>query len=76
MIVPQLPLAKLRDSDQTFPAHRRDAARSAVAAVPDGARVELDIGLMSWLVDRTEVVWIGNTSPEPDYIVLERVRMP
>jgi hypothetical protein len=47
-----------------------------VPAVPEGALVELDIGLMSWLVDRTEVMWIGNTNPEPDYIVLERVRMP
>ncbi|WP_104133713.1 hypothetical protein [Cryobacterium sp. Y62] len=39
--------------------------------MPDGARVESDIGLMNYLVERTDVYWLGNQNPLPDYLVID-----
>lgn len=47
------------------------AAYSALAAVPSGVSVETDISLMSYLVDRDEVYWVGNTNPAPDYVLMD-----
>jgi len=51
---------------------RAEAAHGALAAVPDGASVETDVGLMSYLVDHHDVYWFGNAgNPAADYLVFD-----
>lgn len=68
---PQLPLAKLASTESEFSTLRSDGAAAALKSVPDGALVESDVGLMTYLVDRTTLYWIGNKNPTPDYIVVD-----
>lgn len=63
MLMPQLPLAVLADPGRWAPPDRAEAAATILASVPDGASVETDIGLMSYLVDDHDVYWIGNPTP-------------
>ncbi|MDJ0377894.1 DUF2079 domain-containing protein [Cryobacterium sp. PH31-L1] len=66
-----LPLFKLADVPAHFSTHRAAAATAALRGVPDGALVESDIGLMNYLVERTDVYWLGNENPLPDYLVID-----
>ena len=66
-----LPLFKLTDVPANFSTDRAAAATAALDAVPDGALVESDIGLMNYLVERTDVYWLGNQNPLPDYLVID-----
>ena len=52
---------------------RTIAATAALQVLPDGALVESDIGLMNYLVERTDVFWLGNKNPLPDYLVIDLV---
>nr|WP_245346805.1 DUF2079 domain-containing protein [Arthrobacter stackebrandtii] len=54
-----------------FPTATAESSNNALAAVPDGVTVETDISLMSYLVDRTEVYWIGNQNPAPEYVLID-----
>lgn len=51
---------------------RADAAHEVLRLIPDGASVQTDTGLMSRLVARTEVTWVG-TSPDtdPDFVLID-----
>ncbi|HLV57103.1 MAG TPA: DUF2079 domain-containing protein [Actinotalea caeni] len=69
-LVPQFPLWRLVDGDYWRPGVRPAGASAALAAVPDGATVVSDITLMAYLAPRTEVYWMGNENPVPDYVVL------
>lgn len=62
---------QLSNPEKFFPATTSAAAQTALAAVPDGATVETDISLMSYLVDRTEVYWLGNKNPVPEYFLID-----
>lgn len=73
VLLPQWPLWQLTNPGLHFAAPRADAARATLAAVPDGVVVETDVGLMSYLVDRTDVYYLGNRNPVPDYLVIDRV---
>ncbi|TFD62804.1 DUF2079 domain-containing protein [Cryobacterium suzukii] len=66
-----LPVFKLTDVAGNFSTDRTIAATAALRIVPDGALVESDIGLMNYLVERTEVFWLGNSNPLPDYLVID-----
>ena len=66
-----LPLFTLTDMAGNISTDRTIAATAALRVVPDGARVESDIGLMNYLVERTDVFWLGNTNPLPDYLVID-----
>ena len=66
-----LPLFKLTDVSANFSTERAASAQAALSVVPDGARVESDIGLMNYLVERTDVYWLGNQNPLPDYLVID-----
>lgn len=72
MLLPTLPLASLVDAGELAPAARAVDAETVLAAVPAGAAVESDIGLMSYLVDEHAVYWIGNENPVPDCILIDR----
>ncbi len=72
MLLPQLPLAALLAPGGWAPPDRAEAAATILASIPDGASVETDIGLMSYLVDDHDVYWIGNTNPATDCILIDR----
>lgn len=72
MLLPQLPLAVLFAPDSWAPSDRAAAAGRVLARVPEGASVESDIGLMSYLVNDHDVYWIGNANPAPDCILIDR----
>lgn len=72
MLLHQLPLWQLTNPGLHFGAPRAQAARDTLATIPDGVMVETDVGLMSYLVDRTDVHYLGNRNPVPDYLLIDR----
>lgn len=69
MLMPQLPLW---DAATSSAGTRNAEAAGAIAAVPAGASVESDIGLMSYLVDDHVVFWLGNDNPAADCMMIDR----
>lgn len=67
----QFAFGRLADPGQSFSTVNNAAAVSALDAVPSGVTVETDISLMSYLADRTQVYWVGNTNPPPDYVLMD-----
>lgn len=67
----QYAVGSLLDPARHFPLTTVTSSENALAAVPDGVTVETDISLMSYLVDRTEVYWIGNDNPPPQYVLID-----
>ena len=70
IVATQFPLAKLADAEYWGPGARVDGATVALAAIPDDASVVSDITLMAYLAPRTDVYWMGNDNPVPEYVVL------
>lgn len=60
------PLAELLDADAWSEPERVATARAIVEAVPEGASVETDIGLLSHLVTNRTTYWIGTIRSGPD----------
>lgn len=73
MLQPGLPLFTLINPAAWAKPPRAEAASAVLAAIPAGASVETDIGLMTYLVDDHEVYWIGNKNPIPDCILIDRI---
>ena len=71
VLTSQYAFGKLSDPSKNFPLTTAASSQNALAAVPDGVTVETDISLMSYLVDRTEVYWIGNKNPAPDFVLMD-----
>lgn len=71
VLTSQYAFGKLSDPGKNFPLTTVQSSQNALAAVPDGVSVETDISLMSYLTDRTEVYWIGNKNPAPDYVLID-----
>lgn len=72
VLTSQYAFGKLAEIDKNFALSTAESSQKALAAVPDGATVETDISLMSYLVDRTEVYWIGNSNnPAPEYVLID-----
>ena len=72
VMVPLLPLWSVVGPGAWTPPPRAEAAREALAAVPDGASVESDLGLMNFLLDDHVVTWIGSDNPPADCIMIDR----
>lgn len=70
MLLPQLPLWSVAGSWAGSP--RAEGAEGALAAIPDDAVVESDLGLMSYLVDDHRLYWLGNDNPAPDCLIIDR----
>lgn len=45
------------------------AAWHAMSLIPDGATVEATLNLLAPLASRTDVYWIGNDNPTPQYVI-------
>jgi YD repeat-containing protein len=72
LVAPQVSFGRFGQPAFWAPNPRADAAHGALAAVPSGASVETDVGLMSYLVDRHDVFWFGNAgNPAADYLVFD-----
>lgn len=71
MLMPTLPLRVLTDPGSWATPPRAASAQAALAAIPTGARVETDLGLMTYLVDDHLISWIGGTSVIPDCIAID-----
>lgn len=70
VLMPFLPLHVLVD-EWGKPA-RADDARLVLAAVPEGASVETDTGLINYVVDDHTVLWLGrNNNPPPDCVLVD-----
>jgi hypothetical protein len=65
-------LSSLADPDTYHRPARADAAEHVLSLVPDGARVDTDIGLMTHLVTHHDVTWIGTPdNARPDWVLLD-----
>jgi uncharacterized membrane protein len=54
------------------PTPRQQALSDALAAIPPGAVVQTDLGLLSHLVARNQVYWVGHgNEPPPAYVVTD-----
>lgn len=71
MLLPDQPLAALAKPGTYQPSERWDAAHRMMEQIPPGATVETGVLLMPYLVPDTEVYWIGNENPAPDYLVVD-----
>lgn len=71
MLLPGQPLASLATPDTYQQSPRWDAAHRMMNQLPDGATVESGVVLMPYLVPRTEVYWIGNENPAPEYLIVD-----
>jgi len=66
------PLTALLDSATYAESPREADARDVLALIPNGSKVETDIGLMTHLTTRHTVYWLGNAgNPAPDYVLLD-----
>jgi uncharacterized membrane protein len=66
------PLGSLADPDTYDPPARADAADRVLSLIPEGASVDTDIGLMTYLVTDHEVTWIGTRdNMTPDWVLLD-----
>jgi hypothetical protein len=67
-----LPLADLTHTAAYEPGTRAAAAARVLAAVPDGATVEANLGTLAHLTNRCRVLWVTDTQGiVPRYIALE-----
>jgi uncharacterized membrane protein len=67
-----LPLANLTRTALYDPGTRAAAAARVLAAIPDGATVEADIGPLAHLTNRCRVLWVTNTQGiVPGYLALD-----
>lgn len=73
VLLPGLPLFSLVEAASWETSPRAASAQAAIAAVPQGASVVSDIGLMNYLVSDHEVFWIGNDNPVPDCLVIDTI---
>ena len=73
VLLPRFPLADLWAPATYERSERVAVAQRAVAAVPEGASVASDLGLILQLTTDREVYWIGG-APEvlPDYVAIDR----
>ncbi|WP_299167275.1 DUF2079 domain-containing protein [uncultured Arthrobacter sp.] len=71
MLLPGQALGALAKPETYQPSPRWDAAHRMMDRIPAGATVESGVVLMPYLVPETEVYWIGNENPAPEYLVVD-----
>lgn len=72
VLTPRLPLGRFGDDEFWQANPRGQAAHQVLDAVPAGASVETDVGLMAYLVPGRTVYWYGNQgNPAADYVVFD-----
>lgn len=71
MLLPGQALGALMKPETYQPSPRWDSAHRMMDRIPAGATVESGVVLMPYLVPETEVYWIGNENPAPEYLVVD-----
>ena len=67
----RLPLADMLDEGWGREPSRAQAARQVIETIPPGATVETDLGLLAYLVPSAQVYWVGSSSVDTDYVVID-----
>ncbi|MBW9210854.1 DUF2079 domain-containing protein [Mumia sp. zg.B21] len=71
-LVSQFPLARLAEAETYEASPRAAAAEEVLALVPEGAKVETDIGLITHLTSDRTVYWTGTVGDAvPDWMVID-----
>ncbi|WP_250730259.1 DUF2079 domain-containing protein, partial [Actinomyces sp. 187325] len=68
---PRLALAGMLEEGWGQEPPRAAAARQVLGTVAPGSTVETDLGLLAYLVERAEVYWVGTSSVDTDYVVVD-----
>lgn len=72
LLCTQFPLRALTHQSTYQPAADAAAAHQVINAIPDGASVETDIGVMTQLIAHHLVYWVGTPhNPAPDYLLVD-----
>jgi uncharacterized membrane protein len=71
MLLPGQPLGALAKPETFQQSPRWASAHRMMDRIPAGSTVESGVVLMPYLVPRTEVYWIGNENPAPEYLVVD-----
>lgn len=71
LLLPTQPLGDLADPDTFRQSERWETAHRVADLFPAGASVESGVLLMPYLVPDTEVFWLGNDNPPPDYLIVD-----
>ncbi len=75
LVAPQVSFGRFGQASFWAANPRAGAAHAALAAVPDGASVETDVGLMSYLVDHHDTYWFGNAGQPGGGLPRVRLRL-
>lgn len=73
VLLPTLPLWSLLTPEAWNPPDRAADAETILGTIPQGATVETDIGLMSYVVSDHDTYWLGNDNPAPECILIDRI---
>lgn len=71
LLLPTQPLGELADPVTFRQSERWETAHQVMAQIPDDSTVETGVVLMPYLVPDTEVFWLGNDNPAPDYLIVD-----
>lgn len=66
-----LPLWSLTQPGYGATSTRAQAAAEVIDAIPDGASVETDLGLLAYLAPDHTVYWVGTSTVDADYVVID-----
>ena len=73
VLAPQLDFKRLGRARRSGTRPRATSRRAGALDDPGRLVVDTDIGLMSYLVDRTDVFYVGNSNnPVPDYVLIDQ----
>ena len=71
MTAHDLPLWQMNNRDFGKAPQRMSAIETVYGLIPEGATVETDLSLMSYLVPQADVAWVGTGSAAPQYVVID-----
>ncbi|MHA7141069.1 DUF2079 domain-containing protein [Arthrobacter sp. Sr33] len=71
LLLPSQPLGELADPATFRQSERWATAHQVMAQIPAGSTVETGVVLMPYLVPDTEVFWLGNDNPAPEYLIVD-----
>ena len=66
-----LPLLRTSEPIWRTGASRAAAAQQVVDSVEAGSTVKTDLGLLAYLVPKTTVYWVGTSSADTDYVIID-----
>ncbi|WP_051427537.1 DUF2079 domain-containing protein [Arthrobacter sp. H20] len=71
VLLPTQPLGEIADPETFTQSERWETAHRLMAQIPEGSSVESGVVLMPYLVPDSEVFWLGNENPPPEYLIVD-----